>query len=639
MKPTAAIDVQTTGNLSADSTNIKMGVDENNLEHLLMLLTDLYSDQPLAVVREYSTNAWDSHRQAGVNKPIEVSLPNLMSPFFKVRDYGVGLSHDEVVNVYSKYGSSTKRDSDDYNGMLGLGCKSALTYTNQFTVVSVKDGEKITVVVNRAGNSATMEIVDKQAGVNEANGVEISVPVRGTDYNLFRQKAEQMFSFWKPGTVLIDNVTPRQAEIKFVTDNVGTTRGYGTDLVVMGGVAYPVERRLYKGQRPYGNTFDVVAFVEIGEVSFTPSREALMYTKHTEATIERLRSEFAAQIRKTIVDDINAAPDHAEAYKRMVDWNEKFGSIMPNPVTYKGTVIPDVLSFKFSRWDSGAYRRTYGTGYDKISLSKLVKAVVIYDFPGLASLSKTHKDKIKMWKGNAGVDSSFHIFTEKPEGSPWVPANRMVSWNDVKAIQLPRAAGANGTPKKPSIDIYDAQTGYPSTAPIDDQKVPVYVSPTARLDYRRAKEIYAAFPHVQIVSLGENRWEKFKRENPRSQHLHAFLREQLAVTRDALTPHDIKILSMDRWEKDRVKHLDPAKIDDPNLREVVEIAQGKNQSPAIDRWHAIRNIAMRNYVDPGKDFDEVDHLKDYPLIPSDSRATLSTEHTYIYVNAVYKAAV
>jgi hypothetical protein len=111
------------------------------------------------------------------------------------------------------------------------------------------------------------------------------------------------------------------------------------------------------------------------------------------------------------------------------------------------------------------------------------------------------------------------------------------------------------------------------------------------------------------------------------------------VTRDALTPHDIKILSMSSWEKNRVKHLDPTRIDDPNLREVVEIASGKNQSAAVERWHLIRNIAMRNYLDAGRDFDEVNYLKDYPLIPSDTHGTLNVEHTYIYVNAVYKAAV
>jgi hypothetical protein len=641
MKPTAAVSVQTTGNLDVDSTSIKMGVDENNLEHLLMLLTDLYSDQPLAVVREYSTNARDSHREVGVTKPIEVTLPNVMSPFFKVRDYGVGLSADEVVNVYSKYGSSTKRDSNDYNGMLGLGCKSALTYTNQFTVVSVKDGEKITVVVQRAGNSATMEIVDKQGGVNEANGVEISVPVRGTDYNLFRQKAQYMFGFWEPGTVLVDNVTPTQVSVKNVTPNIGTTHGIGSDIVVMGGVPYPVERRLYDGQRPYGNMFDVVAFVEIGDVAFTPSREALMYTKHTEATIDRLKNEFASQIRKTIVDDIDAAPTHAEAYKRATDWAEKFRSVMPSPVTYKGEVIPESFAFKFSRWDTNSYRNTYRTGYDKIGVANVMKAVVIYDFPGLASLNKTHKDKIKMWKDTAGLGGvTYHIFTEKPEGTPWVPANRMVSWNDIKAIQLPRKDGGTpGTPKKPSIDVYDAQTGYPSSQTLDDTKVPVYLSPTARLDYRRAMEMYKVFPHIQIVSLGENRWEKFKRENPRAQHFNDFLREQAGVARDALTPRDIKILSMGSYEKDRIKSLDPTKIDDPSLRESVEIATGVQKSAAADHFLALKNICQRNYVSYGPDFPEVDHLKNYPLIPSHGRGTLNIEHTYIYVNAVFAAAV
>lgn len=642
MKPTALTTVQTTGSFGDDTTKVKMGVDENNIEHLLMLLTDLYSDQPLAVVREYSTNARDSHKEAGVTRPIEVTLPNTMSPFFKVRDYGTGLSADEVVNVYSKYGSSTKRESNDFNGMLGLGCKSALTYTNQFTVVSIKNGEKITVVVSRAGNSATMEIVDHIFGVHESNGVEISVPVKGQDAHLFTQKANFLFSFWEPGTVLVNGVTPRSIDLKLVTKNIGTTTGIGHDVVVMGGVPYPVEQRLYDGRSRWGNSFDLVAFVEIGEVAFTPSREALMYTKATEATIARLKAEFAAQIRQTIVDDINAQPTHAKAYRAAMEWKEKFGPIMPSPVTYNGTVIPDVLTFNYAKWDANAYRHAFGTGYQKIGLDKVVQAVVIYDWPGLSSLTPVHKAKIKQWKAQNNITGSYHVFTVAKEGAPWVSDDRIVSWDIIKKIVLPRAdGGAPGTPKKkPSIDVFDVTTGYSSPQPIDDTKIQVYVSPTARLGRMDALALYKAFPNIQIVELGENRWDKFKRENPKAMPLRAFVQTEAQAARDALSALDLKTLGMSDWEKRKVRDLDENLVNDPTLKEAIRIAKGGTTSPTLSRYYEVNNLAIRRNIYLPDVPSVTYNLEDkYPLLPSHPSGTLIQKHTYIYLNAAFAANV
>lgn len=639
MKPTAAVTVTTMGDFGPDTTAVKMGIDESNFEHIMMLLTDLYSDQILAVIREYSTNARDSHKEAGVTRPIEVTLPNLMSPFFKVRDYGVGLSSDEVVNVYSKYGSSTKRESNDFNGMLGLGCKSALTYTNQFTVVSVKDGEKITVVIARSGSVPTLEIVDKQAGVNEPNGVEIQVPVKPNDARSFEQKANHMYSFWADGSVLLNGKKPATINLKYVTPTIGTTQGIGHDVVVMGGVPYPVERRLFSGNRPYPQ-FDVVAFVNIGDVAFTPSREALMYTKHTEAKVTDIRLEFEAKITESIIKDIEGQPTHADAYKAAVDWKSKYPSVMPIPVMYKGEKIPDVLEFPYAKWDQSAYRQAYGSGYDKISLSNLVKSVIIYDFPGI-QLSSTYKAKIKQWKANNGISASYHVLTLAKEGAPWVPASRMVSWATIKAEVLPGQGGSGQPRKKPSIDIYD-RSGYAVSQPLDDNLSIVYVSPTARLGAAAAKGLYAMFPGIQIVSLGENRWEKFKRENPKATHLRAFLTEQVNAARDNLTKRDLMALTLDHYEARKVENLDPAKVDDPALKEYIEVVNERDTSPTVEKFTKIRDISFRYHVRV-PDLPNIDNgsavLRKYPLISSVQDGTLAQKHMYVYLNAAFAANV
>ena len=66
---------------------------------------------------------------------------------FSVRDYGVGLSKDDVFNLYSSYGKSTKRDSNDQIGCLGLGSKSPLAYTDSYSVVSFFDGMRYEYIV------------------------------------------------------------------------------------------------------------------------------------------------------------------------------------------------------------------------------------------------------------------------------------------------------------------------------------------------------------------------------------------------------------------------------------------------------------------------------------------------------------
>lgn len=88
------------------------------------ILSDgLYSNKIRAIIRELSTNAYDSHVAAGkAQVPFTVNIPNVLAPWFSVRDYGVGLSHDEVLSIYTSYFTSTKSDSDDFVGALGLGC-------------------------------------------------------------------------------------------------------------------------------------------------------------------------------------------------------------------------------------------------------------------------------------------------------------------------------------------------------------------------------------------------------------------------------------------------------------------------------------------------------------------------------------
>lgn len=131
-----------------------------------ILSSGLYSNKIRAVIRELSTNAVDSHVAAGKKTtPFDVHLPNTLEPHFSIRDYGTGLSDEQVNKIYTTYFESTKSDSNDYVGALGLGSKSPFSYTDNFTITAIKDGIKgvYTAFINGQGVPSIAKMASEEA--------------------------------------------------------------------------------------------------------------------------------------------------------------------------------------------------------------------------------------------------------------------------------------------------------------------------------------------------------------------------------------------------------------------------------------------------------------------------------------------
>ena len=68
-----------------------------NKEAFRILSSGLYNDKKLAIIRELSCNAYDSHVMAGkADVPFELHLPTVFEPYFSIKDFGVGLSDVQV---------------------------------------------------------------------------------------------------------------------------------------------------------------------------------------------------------------------------------------------------------------------------------------------------------------------------------------------------------------------------------------------------------------------------------------------------------------------------------------------------------------------------------------------------------------
>ena len=156
-----------------------------------VLIDGLYSDKIRAVVRELWTNAYDSHVMADkADVPFDCHLPTFSDPTFTVRDYGVSLSDDGVMHLYTTVFESSKEDTNTQVGKLGLGSKSPFAYTDTFTVTAWLDGRKRTYSAYIGSDYVPQISRMSDEASDEPQGFAVSFPVKTYDYSAFTTAAQ-----------------------------------------------------------------------------------------------------------------------------------------------------------------------------------------------------------------------------------------------------------------------------------------------------------------------------------------------------------------------------------------------------------------------------------------------------------------
>lgn len=271
----------------------------NSAKAFSILSSGLYANKIRAIIRELSCNAVDSHTAAGKgNTPFDVHLPNSLEPWFSIRDYGTGLSHDQVVNIYTTYFESTKTASNEFIGALGLGSKSPFSYTDNFTVTAIQNGTKgvYTAFINGDGVPSIAKMMEEQT--TDPNGVEVKFSVNDRyDFEKFRQEARQVYTYFKQRPVVsgVDGFEFKEVEYE-TKDIVPGVHSTGADhrhsLALMGNIAYPIEIPNSERGSDAVSLFTllncglVIEFA-IGELDFQASREGLSYIPQTIESIKR----------------------------------------------------------------------------------------------------------------------------------------------------------------------------------------------------------------------------------------------------------------------------------------------------------------------------------------------------------------
>jgi len=289
-----------------------------------ILSSNIYSDKPLAVVREYACNAWDSHVEAGkTDVPIEVHIPNTLEPYFYIRDFGVGISEDNIYSIYTVYFNSTKGSNNQLIGALGLGCKSAFAYVDQFMIESIHGGRKksYAAFIGPDGTPTVTKVNDEVS--LESNGVKIQVPVKPSDFGVFLEKTRDIFKRFPVMPVLVgtdEKIEPIDYVFKSVNFAMKETggsyyysyRGQGA-VAVQGNVPYPIKLDVVSDQLDdlerkilESSAFDL--FFPLGSLNISASREALHYDENTKKSIVAVVKEIKSKIKEEFEKQIAEAP-------------------------------------------------------------------------------------------------------------------------------------------------------------------------------------------------------------------------------------------------------------------------------------------------------------------------------------------
>ncbi len=288
----------------------------NSAKAFNILSSGLYANKVRAIIRELSCNAVDSHTAAGrADTPFDVHLPNTLEPHFSIRDYGTGLSHEQVTNIYTTYFESTKTDSNAFIGALGLGSKSPFSYTDNFTVTAIKDGVKgiYTAFINEAGVPSIALMMQEET--TDPSGVEVRFSVNDRyDFDKFRQEARNVYKYFSRKPVITGNDSFTFELVDYETKDIipgvhsYKTAGYHS-IAIMGNIAYPIE--IPKSDNSLGDLRNLLScglelHFGIGELDFQASREGLSYIPQTISSIKSKLEAVNTALAEVLAKEANA---------------------------------------------------------------------------------------------------------------------------------------------------------------------------------------------------------------------------------------------------------------------------------------------------------------------------------------------
>lgn len=344
---------------------IKMKLSENASSFVFQMFTkNVYSNPIGTVVREITSNCFDSHIEAGVNAPVLIKKfvdKTSDTIYISFIDYGVGMSPNRVENIYGVYFESTKRLDNSQIGGFGIGAKSVLAYKrstgagegeydNSFYVITNFNGIRYMYCIYEGKESPVISLLH-QENTSECNGTEVRIPVLEKDVNKFEQEMVRQLYYFE--NIIFEGFNNQELnEYKIIRGKSFWFRGsqYTNSMhICLGRVAYPIDYNVL-GLSSNDYNIPVAVKLEVGDINVTVSRESLDYS---EATIKFLKKKLE-EVKQELIELLIKQYENIVSLEDYFKVKNKFGYLYltPEKSLYLNNVIKqsdvDFGNFKYN---------------------------------------------------------------------------------------------------------------------------------------------------------------------------------------------------------------------------------------------------------------------------------------------------
>jgi hypothetical protein len=263
-----------------------------------ILTSNLYTHKIHAILRELGCNAIDAHVDVGTpDMPFKVYLPTTLYPEFKIRDFGTGISENDIGKVYTVLFESTKDQNNNAIGCLGLGSKTPFSYTSSFIVKSYQGGivKTYSMYLSEDGCPCYVKVGEKET--DEENGLAVQFAVEKYDICQFHDAAKDIYKWFsvKPEIVNVTIDFDMNLNITHEGSNYKIFTGICDSCLVMGNISYPLSKyrkeinskiyqddtinKDYKLICDFLSSHKIIGYVPIGFFDIAPSREEMSLDK------------------------------------------------------------------------------------------------------------------------------------------------------------------------------------------------------------------------------------------------------------------------------------------------------------------------------------------------------------------------
>jgi hypothetical protein len=411
--------------------SIGMSLDLDSAQVLMQMLSkNLYSDSIGSTIRECASNALDSHRRAGVDKPIVVALRATKDGGFEfsVEDFGIGLDAEDVKNIISKYGKSTKRNSSTELGMMGLGFKAPLAYTSSFYFVARKNGMERKYMMYEGEDVNTIDLL-YETPTDQPNGVKVIVPVSWRDKYDFKNKTREQLAYFESVYFDVEDINNDFTIVRHQYFQFSELAKDSNLHICLDNVYYPMDFSKLGIDRI--NLPVALRFSLTDGIFPTPNRESIRYTQEAKTVIlNRLKEAsdyFIQKYNETITEteDVRQIVSYFGTDSREIKFGKsswdvhplaKFATIKIAEPKFKGTsLIEPARIAKIQEYILGEYEAKFVITrnamrdakhyYQITSVKRMADTVYVYEEERIPGLKK---DYIKSLHGGKWEEE--HVF-------------------------------------------------------------------------------------------------------------------------------------------------------------------------------------------------------------------------------------